>query len=242
MRITRPVILAAMAVFIAGCAALPPASRESALAPVGAGLAASTVSYPGVGGQIDASDFPAADRSNGRGLWSERSTSLFRDRRAMMPGDIVTVLVNVDDRAALSSQTSRSRSADAGVNFDTSADAFGIAGDATATFSAGGNSSAEGEGSVRRSERIDLSIAATIIEVLPNGHLLVSGLQEIRVSNEKRSLGVQGVIRPKDIAPDNTVRYDQMAEARISYGGAGVAARFQEPQAVHQLFDRVSPF
>jgi flagellar L-ring protein FlgH len=221
-----------------GCTAPLTASGEAALLPVGAGLGGSFGAQHG--GAPDAGAFPQA--AAGRSLWNPRAAGLFRDRRAMVAGDIVTVLVNVDDRAALSSLSSRSRNSSAGVGFNASADAFGIVGDASADFSGEGASSASGEGSIRRSERIELSVAATIIEVLPNGNFLVSGLQEIRVSNEKRSLGVQGVIRPKDIGPDNTVRYDQMAEARISYGGAGGAARFQQPQLVHQLFDRVAPF
>jgi flagellar L-ring protein FlgH len=95
---------------------------------------------------------------------------------------------------------------------------------------------------VRRSERIQLSVAALVTGVLPNGNLLISGLQEIRVTNEKRSLGVQGIIRPKDISPDNTVRYDQLAEARVSYGGGGRAADVQQPAWLHQIYDQVAPF
>ena len=224
------------AVLLAGCGYRVEKNVEpAALLPVGAGVQNPLM----LQGANPSPEFPATPT---RSLWSDRGAQMFRDRRASGPGDIVTVLIDVDDRAALSSLSNRSRNGSANLGIDASIDAIGLAGEGNVGFNASGQTKASGEGNVRRSERIQLSVAALVTGVLPNGNLLISGLQEIRVTNEKRSLGVQGIIRPKDISPDNTVRYDQLAEARVSYGGGGPVADMQQPAWLHQIYDQVTPF
>jgi flagellar L-ring protein FlgH len=221
---------------LAGCGYRVEKNVEpAALLPVGAGVQNLAI----LQGETAPPEYPAAPT---RSLWSDRGAQMFRDRRASGPGDIITVLIDVDDRAALSSLSNRSRNGSANLGIDASIDAIGVAGQGNVGLNASGQTKSSGEGSVRRSERIQLSVAALVTGVLPNGNLLISGLQEIRVSNEKRSLGVQGIIRPKDISPDNTVRYDQLAEARVSYGGGGRVADVQQPAWLHQIYDQVAPF
>ena len=87
-----------------------------------------------------------------------------------------------------------------------------------------GNNNA-GTGQIQRNEAVTLRLAGVVTQVLPNGNLVVSARQEFRVNNELRELQVTGVIRPQDIASDNTVLHDRMAEARIAYGGRGRAHR-----------------
>ncbi|MGL4406204.1 MAG: flagellar basal body L-ring protein FlgH [Notoacmeibacter sp.] len=224
------------ALMLAGCAAQAEKLDQPAqLLPVGAG----TQDIFAMQEPAQTQEFP---RMPTKSLWSDRSAQMFRDRRAVAPGDIVTVLIDIDDRAALSSLSSRSRNGSATLGLDGSIDVFGLTGEGNAALNASGQSKSAGEGSVRRSEQIQLSVAAIVSGVLPNGNLFISGLQEIRVSNEKRSLGVQGIIRPKDISAQNTVRYDQMAEARVSYGGGGRIAAIQQPTVIHQIYDQVTPF
>ena len=83
------------------------------------------------------------------------------------------------------------------------------------------SSSSKGQGTIDRSEKLRLSVAAIVNEVLPNGNVVISGSQEVRVNFEVRVLNIAGIVRPRDISPKNTISYDKIAEARVSYGGRG---------------------
>ena len=86
-----------------------------------------------------------------------------------------------------------------------------------------------------------MSVAAVVTDVLPNGNLIVSGSQEVRVNYELRVLNIAGIVRPRDISKDNTIAYNKIAEARISYGGRGRIMEVQQPAWGQQLFDRFKP-
>ena len=100
----------------------------------------------------------------------------------------------------------------------------------------------QGQGTIDRSEQIQVSVAAVVTEVLSNGNLVISGSQEVRVNYELRQLTVAGIVRPSDISHNNTVSYDHIAEARISYGGRGRLSDVQQPAWGQQIYDAVRPF
>ncbi|MEM1400630.1 MAG: flagellar basal body L-ring protein FlgH, partial [Pseudomonadota bacterium] len=104
------------------------------------------------------------------------------------------------------------------------------------------NSSTTGTGQITRGEEIQLRIAAIVTQILPNGNMAIYGRQEVRVNYEARDLEIAGVIRPEDITSANEVRYDQIAEARVSYGGRGLISDVQQPRYGQQLYDIIFPF
>jgi flagellar L-ring protein precursor FlgH len=117
-----------------------------------------------------------------------------------------------------------------------------VGGEGSASAGLNSRSSSRGQGTIDRSERIELSVAATITDVLPNGNLLIAGSQEVRVNQELRVLQVAGIVRPRDISAANTVAYDKIAEARIAYGGRGRNSTVQNPGWAHQVYDVLAPF
>ena len=114
-----------------------------------------------------------------------------------------------------------------------------VASSLLSTSSTNGNT---GTAQIKRNETVTLRLAGVITQVLPNGNLVVAARQEVRVNSELRNLGVTGVIRPQDIASDNTVTSDRMAEARIAYGGRGQLTDVQTPRWGQQVLDIVMPF
>jgi flagellar L-ring protein FlgH len=178
--------------------------------------------------------------------WSDRSSDLFRDARAIRPGDILTVRISIKDRATFSSSANRQRdsrqASDGSFNFGLKSFGAVKVGEGQFDTGIGSKSTSEGRGAVTRSEIMDLSVAATVVEILPNGNLLITGNQEVRVNYEMRILNVDGIVRPRDIATDNSVSYDKIAEARVSYGGRGRSMEVQQPPLGQQVIDAIAPF
>lgn len=229
-----------MASALQGCTVFPKDMwREPALTPIGAGVNAPSVPLP-----IDPPPPPPNRRGNS--LWQDASADLFRDARAIRSGDIVTVLISMKDKAEFDNSSTRKRDSDNSLGVDIAYDlAFGSAtGSGSGNLATNVNSKTEtkGEGGITRSESINLKLAAVVTDVLPNGNLLISGSQEVRVNYEVRVLSVAGIVRPRDIATDNTIAYDKVAEARISYGGRGRIMEVQQPGWGHQIVDAIAPF
>ena len=106
----------------------------------------------------------------------------------------------------------------------------------------GSDTSNAGSGAVDRSEDINLTLAAIVTQVLPNGNLVITGHQQVRVNSELRDLQISGIVRTEDITNDNTVDLAQIAEARLSYGGKGQITDVQQPRYGSQVFDVLMPF
>ncbi len=161
----------------------------------------------------------------------------------------MTVVIEIDEKAEISNDTERSRdgSEELGIT-----DFFGLPQRADARLPNGASlseavgldssSKTKGKGSVKRKEKLTLRVAATIVEVLPNGVLAISGSQELRVNFELRELLVTGYVRPEDISRQNEITYDKIASARVSYGGRGQITDVQQPRYGQQILDTILPF
>lgn len=192
-------------------------------------------------------NFPNYEQGAPNSLWRAGSRSFFNDQRASRIGDIITVNIEIDDRAELSNNSNRSRSAEtsAGItNFFGLEEAIGnLLGTAPDQMvNAESESTHNGSGAINREERIELTVAAVIVDRLPNGNLVIAGRQEVRINAELRELTVSGIIRPEDVTANNTVNHTQIAEARISYGGRGQVSAVQRPSWGQRLADSLTPW
>lgn len=174
--------------------------------------------------------------------WSNRSSSLFLGSRAADVGDIITVDIRINDRASLTNASDRSRTNDRTIGLNAGIDAGTLAGTASGNANLSGGSTFAGDGSIRRSEQLNMLLPVVVREKLPSGNLLVEGSQEVLVNAELRVLRLAGIVRPTDIRPDNTIAYDRVAEARISYGGRGRITEVQQPSYGQQIVDQLAPF
>lgn len=180
-------------------------------------------------------------------LWRPGARAFFEDQRAKQVGDILTVVVNIqNERAQLTNQTSRNRTGSENVqapNVLGLNPSFlqppGIGGPSLDVDSTSGFT---GSGTVDRSESINIRLAAVVTQILPNGNLAIVGKQEVRVNGDVRELQVAGVLRPEDVRSDNTITWDKIAEARVAYGGRGTITDVQEPRYGQQIFDVLFPF
>jgi flagellar L-ring protein FlgH len=181
-------------------------------------------------------------------LWRTGSRAFFKDQRAAQVGDLSTVLVNATDAADVKNATTASR---------TGADSMGVpnllgletalphllpGATAASLLSSTSTNSNNGAGEIKRNDTVALRLAGVVTQVLPNGNLVVAARQEMLVNSELRQLLVTGVVRPQDIASDNTITHDRMAEARIAYGGRGQLTEVQSARWGQQLMDILLPF
>ncbi len=238
-------VLASAIIAVSGCADLSQVGKAPAFTPIRNGLEHQAMAVPPQapvmhdmrGGTVEAS------------LWNQGRASLLGDRRATLRGDIMTVVIEINDSAAISNSTARSRSGSESVQVP---QLLGVPqvvdrvlpnGASLANAAdANSSSSSSGNGSVSRNEQLTLRVAATIVDVLPNGVLRIQGSQEVRVNFEIRELLVSGFVRPEDISRQNEITYDKIASARVSYGGRGQITDVQQPRYGQQIADIVLPF
>ncbi|WP_101067140.1 flagellar basal body L-ring protein FlgH [Roseovarius salinarum] len=244
MTLHKLVLFITLAFVLAACARVDHLGRPPGFTPTTGSAEQTAMFHPGMPRTVDRRE--AADHAS---LWRRGRDSLLGDRRARRRGDILTVVIEIDEQAEISNSTSRSRSGSESLGIP---QLFGLPqridpdlpdgatlGNAVSVES---SSASDGDGSVKRNEKLTLRIAATITRVLPNGVLAIEGLQEVRVNFEIRELLVSGYVRPEDISRQNEITYDKIASARISYGGRGHISDVQQPRPGQQVLDMILPF
>lgn len=191
---------------------------------------------------------PQAPVQRANSLWQTGARAFFKDQRACRVGDILTVLVSLQDKADIQNNTSVSRQSSELLGLKNFLGLEGTLGhvlpkqfDPKNAININSNPQHQGTGAVSRKETIELKLAATVIQILPNGNLVLSGRQEFRINYDVRQVLIEGIVRPEDITSANTISYEKIAEARISYGGRGMLDDQQQPRWGFQVLDAISP-
>lgn len=244
MKSSRVIMVSAVCLVVSGCARLESVGQVPEFSTPTRGNEVFAMNATPI---VETRAVPA--RHEASSLWTAGRQSLLGDRRASRRGDILTVVIEIDDSAEFSNSSERGRSG---------SESLGISGffglpqrierslpdGASMEQAVGTNSTSQssGNGAVRRNEELTLRVAATITDVLDNGILRLEGSQEVRVNFEIRELLVSGYVRPEDISRQNEIAYDRIAAARISYGGRGHISDVQQPRIGQQVADIVLPF
>jgi flagellar L-ring protein FlgH len=231
-------------IVLTGCGKLSQVGRSPEFSPLAGGDQFSAMYSSNMPQDVEPSSL-----SDGSSLWTAGTDSLFGDRRAAQRGDILTVVIEINDQATISNSSGRSRS---GSKKSGLPEFLGIpqridealpeGASMDEAFESKSSSTFKGNGNVARQEQLTLRIAATVVEELPNGVLRIEGQQEVRVNFELRELIVTGYVRPIDVSRQNEITYDKIAGARISYGGRGQITDVQQPTYGQQAAEIVLPF
>jgi len=246
MRTKFFITLSALSVVMSGCSKTVPKPVEEFTQKTGA------IHYNQIGPQDRLAESRRAHpymNAQETSLWTSSPKSLFGDRRASQTGDILTVLVEIDDEAELENSVTEDRATTENLGINAF---FGIpqllnkglpdgaslspAVDLTRTRNLNGDST------IRRGEKITLRLAVQVIDVLPNGYLQLAGQQKIMVNNEVRHLQVSGLVRTQDISRQNVITYDKIADARIYYGGKGQITDAVRPRIGNKVMQKIIPF
>ncbi len=181
-------------------------------------------------------------------LWNASGNMIFEDKKAKKVGDtvVVDIVENTSSQIAANTTADKESTLEAGIpNLLGYQQPFKLTNSKTVAdplFKAGFNNEFEGKGSSDRTGKITASIGGRVVEVLPNGNLVIYGRREMKVSNESQIITVYGIARPEDVNANNRVQSTVLADAKIAYYGQGVLADKQKPGWGLKILDRVWPF
>lgn len=190
---------------------------------------------------------PPADYSSGS-IWQASSGSITDDLKARRRGDTITIVISETASASKEAKTGTSRdsSMKAGMPGMLGLENTGIFknnfSDLAKIINASSNSSFSGSGSTSRQENLKATITARVIDVQPNGNLMIEGKRNIKVNEEDQIIILEGTVRSRDIAPDNTISSSYVADARISYSGRGIISDRQSPGWLMNFLEKIWPF
>jgi flagellar L-ring protein FlgH len=250
MRRTLLIILLAAAAPLTACSSVKQSVTEAAVGPTLTPVHPISPPEPRDSLSIAAAARSAAPQpASPNSLWRSGARAFFNDQRASKVGDILTVLINIDDSAKTSNATTATKT---GTNTAGVTNFFGLETLVSKVMPKGFNPAqavntnsslaSGGTGGITRQEQITLTVAAVVTEVLPNGNLVIDGRQEVKTNNDTRVLTVAGIVRPEDITSTNTILHTQIADARIDYGGRGDISAVQKTSVGTGLMQRWLPF
>ena len=169
---------------------------------------------------------------------------LYSDRRARDVGDLLTITLLENTTATTSANTATAKESDLSIGTPS---IFGapvtLGGKDILSATANGKRDFTGKGNSAQSNRLQGSVTVTVVQRLPNGNLVVQGQKNLRLNQGDELVQVQGIVRPGDIAPDNSIPSSRVAEARIVYGGRGPVAQSNAMGWLSRFFNSaLAPF
>ncbi len=176
-------------------------------------------------------------------LWVNGPNSdLFRDPKARFVDDMVTIVVSESTQALASADAKNSRDTALTAGMDS---LFGLERkikELPNLANGKASSSFEGKGSTTRATTLETTLTGRVIDVLPNGYLVVEGMREIRVNNENQSVYLTGVVRPEDVSSGNTVLSSSIAQMSVRVQGRGVVSQSTNPGWLYKILTGILPF
>jgi flagellar L-ring protein precursor FlgH len=185
--------------------------------------------------------------SQAQSLWCDTSKSIFADKRSLSVGDILTVAISESSTENKNNATVTERKS----SLSAAITAFLYPAGATSLLTKGGQLPAmaynsdhahNGSGTISDSETIVAQIAVRIIDVLPNGDLVIEGKRNTSFSNENQTIVLRGVVRPDDVLSNNTVFSYNIADATIQIIGKGTVSDSQNKGWFNRIWDKINPF
>ncbi len=189
-----------------------------------------------------------ANRAAAQSLWKEgTSQAMVSDRRARAVGDLLTIVVQENNTATKdnSTKTSKGSSIDASLNtvlFSPAASGFLTKGGKLPALKTTAKQDFDGGGKISNSEKITARIAVRVVDVLPNGNLVIEGRRTTSFSGETQEAVLRGVVRGEDVAPNNSVFSYNVADATIKYISNGAVSDPQRKGWFLRVWDKVTPF
>jgi flagellar L-ring protein precursor FlgH len=196
-------------------------------------------------GYMESAAKPHVEAQTGAGsLWisSGYRSDLFRDLKARYVNDVVTIRVSETTQAVASADAKNARATESTAGFDKLFGAEKAIKELPTMLSGKSNSSFEGQGSTSRETTLVTSLTARVVEVLPNGYLVVEGKREVRVNNENQSIYLTGIVRPEDINPNNVVLSSAVAQMSVRVQGRGIVSQPIKPGWLYRILNGVLPF
>lgn len=187
----------------------------------------------------------AAVPARGDSIWDrrdQRAAYLHMDNRARRVGDVLTVLLNENTGATNKEQRKMSKDTSASGKFDFAGKASGKTAEASASIDQSADRSFQGAAEYESNRQLQDTIPVMVVDVMPNGNLVVEGRRLRKVSNETRWLRINGIVRPNDIDIANTIMSQQILNPTVVYEGGGVESRFTNQGWLGRFTNKVWPF
>lgn len=198
-------------------------------------------------GQVPAVPAPGGREAPSGSLWSENSGSLYQDIKAKRVGDIVTITVSEESKGTkqAATNTNKDKSLEGSMKFTgfaTNGMSSPVGGFTFGPYQGSFKNDFTGKGTTTRTDSISAYMTATVVDVLPNGNLVIRGSRWTKVNDEMQQTILEGVVRPSDITRNNTVLSQNIADAKIFLVGKGPVSNQQKPGWLGQIIDAILPF